>query len=738
MKQTTTAFALCLVLVLTQLTGSSQCNTVFYDDFESGLFMSPPWIPGTGHVITVTTSPAPAQGNYALYLSGTNGSHYTGPQGTFTPSQPTYISWRVRCSFTSGANNYVVIGDASTTSNNGIVFSYFNGGDLRFYNNTQWNYAITMNTWYHVEMRNINWTSKTFDLWINGVLWQAGFAFRSTSSTNVDRVFLYNLTSPGSPGAGYDVIQIGDPPPVSAVVATPVAVCAGSSVTLTAIGTATAFTWSGGVTNGAGFTPTGTTVYTVSATAQSGTTSCSNSITHTLTVHPNPTVTAVSNQTAICAGSSAVLTATGAATYTWSTNSTNQSINVSPTVTTTYTVTGKSSVGCTGTANVATVNQPVKPNPTVMVSASPATICAGESATITATGADTYTWNTNVQTPTIAVTLTTTTFYGVTGSNSLGCTASTVVAVNVNPLPVLSITSSTNNACEGAQVVLTASGGQGYQWSGGGTGNTNTINPTVSGPHFVSGTSSLNCANSASILITVQPGPQLSVTPSSPTLCTGQSVLLQASGTAISYLWDNTHQFSAYTVTPSINTTYTVTGIAPNTCKRTIAVTVTVHATPVVGVSADRPRICKGETAVLTATGAPAYAWTGPGTNSSVASSVALSPVVNASFVVTGTSPQGCTAKAAITVTVSSCNGLDEFTPGQPVLIFPNPSSGAFTVKAGTAMDLALINSCGQLIREFSLNENAGHTFVIDGLPAGIYFITGNAGMSPAKIVVSR
>lgn len=69
-----------------------------------------------------------------------------------------------------------------------------------------------------------------------------------------------------------------------------------------------------------------------------------------VTVSPNPTVTAVSGSSIICGPpfqGTATLTASGANSFTWSTASTNTSIAVSPSLTTTYTVTGTSS-GCTG------------------------------------------------------------------------------------------------------------------------------------------------------------------------------------------------------------------------------------------------------------------------------------------------------------------------------------------------------------------------------------------------------
>ncbi|HNF72857.1 MAG TPA: hypothetical protein PLP34_10595, partial [Chitinophagaceae bacterium] len=96
-------------------------------------------------------------------------------------------------------------------------------------------------------------------------------------------------------------------------------------------------------------TPASTTTYTVTGT--NTTTGCTNTTTRTITVNSLPTVgTTVSNAT-ICAGSSTSITGTGASTYTWMPGSlSGTTINVSPASTTTYTVTGTSAAGCTGTA----------------------------------------------------------------------------------------------------------------------------------------------------------------------------------------------------------------------------------------------------------------------------------------------------------------------------------------------------------------------------------------------------
>jgi hypothetical protein len=70
-----------------------------------------------------------------------------------------------------------------------------------------------------------------------------------------------------------------------------------------------------------------------------------------------PTVSAVSSASLLCNGGSAVLTASGATSYTWNTSSNSPSITVSPTVNTTYTVTGKTGY-CVSTTTIQQMTDP--------------------------------------------------------------------------------------------------------------------------------------------------------------------------------------------------------------------------------------------------------------------------------------------------------------------------------------------------------------------------------------------
>jgi hypothetical protein len=99
--------------------------------------------------------------------------------------------------------------------------------------------------------------------------------------------------------------------------------------------------------------PLAPTIYTV--TGVSG--SCSGTKTISIGVGTNPTINAVTNNTLLCVGQTANLNVSvtpfvPGMTYTWSTSQTSANISVSPLVTTTYTVIGRNSQGCTSTASI--------------------------------------------------------------------------------------------------------------------------------------------------------------------------------------------------------------------------------------------------------------------------------------------------------------------------------------------------------------------------------------------------
>lgn len=222
-------------------------------------------------------------------------------------------------------------------------------------------------------------------------------------------------------------LVITQPPALTlTVVASNTSICVGSNSTLTALGSGGAglftYTWVTGPTNSVHIvTPTSTSIYTINTLDANN---CSLSKTVSILVHPNPTVTV--NSGAICSGNSFTLSPAGAATYTIQGGSN----VVSPTSNASYTVAGTSSAGCV--SNIATSNVTVNPLPTITATSSTSLICSGQAASLTASGANTYTWSNGPNTAIIVISPSITTNYTVTGTNANGCSGFAVVSQSVS------------------------------------------------------------------------------------------------------------------------------------------------------------------------------------------------------------------------------------------------------------------------------------------------------------------
>ncbi|MBS1645985.1 MAG: T9SS type A sorting domain-containing protein [Bacteroidetes bacterium] len=170
-----------------------------------------------------------------------------------------------------------------------------------------------------------------------------------------------------------------------------------------------------------------------------------------------PAITISGNTVSICIGATTTLTATGTTldTYTWSTSDNTTSVVESPTVNTTYSVSG-TLLGCPSNVAVTTVTVNALPN--VTATAASAAICTGSSDSLRATGAVSYAWNTSATSANISVSPTAATSYTVTGTDANGCVNTATVAVNVNALPTLSLTASSPSVCvNGTPITLTGS-----------------------------------------------------------------------------------------------------------------------------------------------------------------------------------------------------------------------------------------------------------------------------------------
>lgn len=173
----------------------------FFEGFESGNIST--WTDlGGPYTMTVTTN-APASGSYCFGMTGGANNYYDGVSHGFPSSQANYISYKVKSPVGSPTWNCGVnIGHSSDIVSNGaIADSWIDNGSMTIYlwcGNGTFTYPMTQGTWYTIEYRNINYTAKTFDFYVNGNQVAANCVFWNTNITSIDVIHLMGYTSGGT------------------------------------------------------------------------------------------------------------------------------------------------------------------------------------------------------------------------------------------------------------------------------------------------------------------------------------------------------------------------------------------------------------------------------------------------------------------------------------------------------------------------------------------------------------
>jgi hypothetical protein len=340
--------------------------------------------------------------------------------------------------------------------------------------------------------------------------------------------------------------------------------CLGQTATLTAQG-ATSYSWSTGSNAGSlAVSPTVTTTYTLLGTDAAG---CTYSGNITLVVNSSPTITISSSHPTLCAGSQGTLNALGAGSYTWSGGSVLSVAIITPTANTTYTVIGAMGA-CTASA---THSQAVSPPVAVWINCSDTTLCAGDTAILTASGVPGFTWSTGASQSSISVNPVTSSIYTVTGMNSVGCTGTTSVQIQVAP-PMQMLVSDTI-VCPGNASTLTVIGAATCTWNTLSNALNLVVSPTVTTAYSVSAVHAFGCVFSGNTTITAVP-PE-SISSSTNQLCHGSTATLVSSGVN-TCTWSTGATGTMVTVTPSATTTYSLISVTPSGCTLTANYTQTV------------------------------------------------------------------------------------------------------------------------------------------------------------------
>lgn len=364
-------------------------------------------------------------------------------------------------------------------------------------------------------------------------------------------------------------------------------------------------------------------------------------------------------------------------TVTWAsptgTVATGLSANVCPAATTNYTATMNIN-SCAGVASSysSAVTVSVVPGPTLSVNS--ATVCQGTPATLTVSGATSYTWQPGGSNATsVTFTPAATTIYTVTGTPALpGCIAQATTAITVNNA---AIANPTNNGplCAGSTLSLNVGPALNYTWTGPGGFVSNQQNPTIlntntnaAGVYTVILSSGGSCTAIATTSVTIYPLPNPVANNNGP-ICLGNTLNLIGGGN-ITYTWTGPNSFSSNNQSPSINNVSLLAGgiytllVGVGSCSASITTSVTVNPLPTPTIQSNSP-VCAGQSITFTGSGGASYLWVGPGSfNSS-----SQNPVIN---------PSSMANIGTYTLTVTDINNCSNSTT-QAYVVNPLPSVNA-------------------------------------------------------------
>ena len=514
-------------------------------------------------------------------------------------------------------------------------------------------------------------------------LWSTGATTSSiTVSPDSDTTYTVTVTLNGCEST--DQVTVFINASVNADAGEDVIICLGSSTILTATG-GSSYQWNTGeTTQSIEVSPEMTTTYSVEVFNAAENNSDIDEV--EVVVNDIPTANA-GDDTEICQGSTVTLAAEGGSSYQWNTGETTQSIEVSPDTTTTYSVEVFNN-GCSDTDEIeVVVNETPTPN-----AGSDLTITEGETVVITATGGESYIWNTGETTPSISVSPLTTTEYSVEVIIN-NCGATDVVIVFVDELSINADAGDDVTICQGDTATLSASGGDSYLWSTGETTQTIEVSPNQTTAYTVIAYSG-SISNSDEVIVDVGINPEITLTADSSVLA-GNYITLSASG-ANNYEWSNGATQPNIAVSPNTTTTYVVTGYI-NNCYDVKDVTVSVVEQVEVDAGEDL-FICQGETITLTANGSGAenYYWN----TGETSKSITVSPTENTSYSVVASNSLDSDADDVM-VNVQTCQEtLEEEEPEKSFNIYYNYRTSS------TILNIKLIGWTGQ--SQMTLHDIAG------------------------------
>jgi|GEM_PF-3124465 hypothetical protein len=495
-----------------------------------------------------------------------------------------------------------------------------------------------------------------------------------------------------------------------------------------------------------------------------------------------------------CAGSNAILNALPSfgSTYNWSgpagatiTNNGTQQVSVNQAGTYSLAITNQS--GCTYNFDTTITFNAA---PTLSITSSSSNICAGNTTTLTANGASTYTWSNNEIASTITPALTTSTNYTVTGTAANGCTGTATASVTVNPLPVIDTTgvTVTQAGCAGSlgaisNVTITGAATITYTWTqfslngtpvGTGSGSNATLSNINASNYCLNVVDGNTCAATfCGIAVTNAGVPNApNATASATVACVGSEVTFSVAAVAgVTNSWmeanGTTGTGNTYTITsiPASPNPYTinVTATSAGCVSMPTTLTISTNPTPIVTYTLMQdpaPHTWDAYPTYPTNVASISWDW-GDATSPTTASypTHIYSVAGTYSICVTVTDVNGCSSTYCqddavsrlgnnsaqstlvyINILNPATTSINQLSNNNAINIYPNPAQNNFTIETSSneKQTVSVFDITGKLVLSQTIN---GKTNIdISNFTNGVYFIQvqTNTNVITKKIIVQH
>ena len=297
----------------------------------------------------------------------------------------------------------------------------------------------------------------------------------------------------------------------------------------------------------------------------------------------------------------------------------------------TYKLTTTNSLGCQLSETVKVVDALTTP-PSILAGG-PTTFCQGDSVLLTSSQNTGNVWSNGATTKSIRVK--TAGSYTVSYNDGSGCgiLTSAPTVININPLPVVTITGNLG-ICSGGSTTLDAGAGfSSYKWSTSAT--TRTITVTSASTYSLTVTNANGCKATASASTTASTSP-VPIISGTTIFCQGSSTTLDAGAGFNAYSWST--GASTRTITANTATNFSVTVTNASGCTGTTNINTSFYTPPTPSITGNAD-ICPGGSTTLTANGGyVSYSWSTGATSQSIPVNVA------GTYTVTVTDANGCKA----------------------------------------------------------------------------------------------